>query len=183
MRAIKNTLLIKAVCLILFVNLGQAQTTVLPLSDFKQIELNGSLSLYDITESQTMEQTLNSQLPISFNKDCSPDPLAGSSCKYRATGFELSCYGGIFLWMDITGSNFYLRYKNQNITIGENISEIQSLFPTAYSRIDTWQDKDSGVIYKQALLTIGVAESTTTLSLLYDNQANTLKRIILHDEF
>ena len=165
----------------LFINCSQAQVTVLPLSDFQQIKLNGTLSLDAIVDSQTMEQTL-SQLSTFVSKNCTTDPLVGSSCNYSANGFELGCYSVDFSWMDITGSNFYLRYQNQDITIGEQMSEMQSLFPTAYSRADTHEDIGTGITFKRILLTIGVTASTTTLSFLYDNQTNELKIIRLHDE-
>ena len=74
MKSKRVIILVQVICLMLFINCSQAQVTVLPLSDFQQIKLNGTLSLDAIVDSQTMEQTL-SQLSTFVSKTVLQIPL------------------------------------------------------------------------------------------------------------
>ena len=169
MKKIVLTISLLAISICLKAQLTRSGLTV---SEFNSISINGVISLSEAFDQANGISILKSGLSNVRGDQTETSQFVSDIRTLSTTGFKIlyeeSGDNWDFFELEITTSNFYLRYNNLNFKVGDSISVIQNLFPTEYN------GKTNNRI------TVTGSENSLSLRIYYGSD-NKINKITLND--
>lgn len=151
---------------------AQLTSSGLTVSEFNSISINGVINLSEVQDQANGISILKSRLLNVTGDQTETSRFVSDIRTLSTTGFKIlyeeSGDNWDFFKLEITTSNFYLKYNNVNVKVGDSISVIQNLFPTEYN----------GKINNQ--VSVKGSENSLVLSIYYGSD-NKIDKITLND--